>query len=141
MDNNLFKIHSTRFYDVTPKAIHSMCYEEHRLALSRYYLVARFIVIAVCSLNHIFRSDNSIEIWNLEHTPHLEKLFPGGTEASIEALVWSKGRLFSTGLHGFIVEYDLVALSPKASYAVTSGSAWCLAVNKKHTHLAVTPKS
>ena len=85
----------------------------------------------------IIRSDNSIEIWNLEHSPHIEKLIPGSTEGSIEALVWSKGRLFSTGLHGFVVEYDLVALSPKASYAVTSGSAWCLAVNKAHTHLAV----
>ncbi|EFX86991.1 hypothetical protein DAPPUDRAFT_97204 [Daphnia pulex] len=116
MDKNLFKIHSTRFYDVEPKAIHSMAYESNRLALSR--------------------SDNSIEIWNLEHSPHIEKLIPGSPEGSIEALVWSKGRLFSTGLHGFVVEYDLVALSPKASYAVTSGSAWCLAVNKAHTHLA-----
>lgn len=35
MEKNLFKIHSTRFYDVEPKAIHSMCFEGHRLALSR----------------------------------------------------------------------------------------------------------
>lgn len=116
MDKNLFRIHSTRFYDVEPKAIHSMAFESNRLALSR--------------------SDNSIEIWNMTHSPHIEKLIPGSTEGSIEALVWSKGRLFSTGLHGFVVEYDLIALSPKASYAVTSGSAWCLAVNKAHTHLA-----
>ena len=73
----------------------------------------------------------------MEHTPHIEKQIPGSNEGSIEALVWSKGRLFSTGLHGFIVEYDLVALAPKGSYAVTAGSAWCLAVNKEHTHLAV----
>ena len=74
----------------------------------------------------------------MEHTPHIEKLIPGSSEGSIEALVWSNGKLFSTGLHGFIVEYDLIALSPKASYAVTSGSAWCLAVNKQHTLLAVS---
>ena len=73
----------------------------------------------------------------MEHSPHIAKLIPGSTEGSVEALVWSKGKLFSTGLHGFVVEYDLIALSPKASYAVTSGSAWCLAVNKQHTHLAV----
>lgn len=74
----------------------------------------------------------------MEHSPHIEKVIPGSSEGSIEALVWSKKKLFSTGLHGFVVEYDLVALSPKASYAVTSGSAWCLAVNKQHTHLAVS---
>jgi hypothetical protein len=73
----------------------------------------------------------------MEHSPHIEKLIPGSSEGSVEALVWSKGRLFSTGLHGFVVEYNLVELSPKASYAVTSGSAWCLAVSKAHTHLAV----
>lgn len=74
----------------------------------------------------------------MEHSPHIEKIIPGSSEGSIEALVWSRKKLFSTGLHGFVVEYDLVALSPKASYAVTSGSAWCLAVNKQHTHLAVS---
>ncbi len=74
----------------------------------------------------------------MEHSPHIEKVIPGSTEGSIEALVWSKGKLFSTGLHGFVVQYDLITLSPKASYAVTSGSAWCLAVNKEHTHLAAS---
>ena len=60
------------------------------------------------------------------HTPHIEKHISGSNEGSIEALVRSKGRLFSTGLSGFIVEYDLVALAPKGSY-----------VNEKHTYLAV----
>ena len=86
----------------------------------------------------IYRSDNSIEIWNVEHTPHLEKQIPSSAEGSVEAVVWSNGKLFSTGLHGFVIEYDLVKLTPKASYSVTSGSAWCLAVNKQHTHLAVS---
>lgn len=85
-----------------------------------------------------FRADNSIEIWNMEHTPHIERQIPGSADGSVEALVWSKGKLFSTGLHGFIVEYNLVTLSPKGTYAVTSGSAWCLAVNKSHSHLAVS---
>ena len=35
MDKNLFKIHSTRFYDVEPKAIQAMAFESNRLALSR----------------------------------------------------------------------------------------------------------
>ena len=98
---------------------------------------ALFIIIIYRFIFPKFRSDNSIEIWNVEHTPHIERQIPGSAEGSVEAVVWSKGKLFSTGLHGFIVEYDLVTLSPKASYAVTSGSAWCLAVNKQHTLLAV----
>jgi len=121
MEDKLFKIHSTRFFNVEPKAITSMCYENHKLALSR--------------------SDNRIEIWNIEHTPHIEKIIPGtvedSIEGSIEALAWSKGRLFSTGLHGYIIEYDLIALTPKASYTAHSGSAWCLAINKQQTLLAV----
>ena len=36
MEDKLFKIHSTRFFNVEPKAITSMCYENHKLALSRY---------------------------------------------------------------------------------------------------------
>ena len=74
----------------------------------------------------------------MEHTPHIERQIPGSINGgSVEALVWSKGRLFSTGIHGFILEYDLVALSLKGSYPVTSGCGWCLAVNKNHTFLAV----
>lgn len=145
MEDKLFKIHSTRFFNVKPKAIQSMCYENHKLALSRYHSICVKLCLSKADLFVFIRSDNRIEIWNIEHTPHIEKIIPGSVEdsieGSIEALVWSKGRLFSTGLHGYIVEYDLVSLSPKASYTAHSGSAWCLAVNKQHTLLAVSSTS
>ena len=75
MDRNLFKIHSTRFYDVIPKAIHSMCYENNRLALSRYissfltsFLFTRYCKTSfqLCSLDRTIVSKYGA--WNTHPT-------------------------------------------------------------------------
>lgn len=47
------------------------------------------------------------------------------------------GRLFSTGLHGTIVEYDLSTLGIKHEVTVIGGSAWCMDVNHEKSSLAV----
>ncbi|CAL4191113.1 unnamed protein product, partial [Meganyctiphanes norvegica] len=111
-------IHNVRFYDHEPKAIHCMAYEEsaERLALSR--------------------ADGSIEIWNCSYRPYLYHVIGGNEESSVEALIWCHGRLFSAGLHGFILEYDLGTLQAKSHTAVTGGPTWCLALSPDKKKLA-----
>lgn len=41
--------------------------------------------------------------------PYLQKLIAENLESSVEDLKWYKGRLFSCGLQGYIVEYDCVS--------------------------------
>lgn len=113
-------VHSVRFFSVCPSSIHSLsfCKSRDLLALSR--------------------ADNSIEIWNFEGHPLLQRWIPGNSESSVEALTWSGERLFSTGLHGLVLEHDLVhTLGTRNQFAVTSGPAWCMAANKKQNRIAV----
>ncbi|XP_063976661.1 U3 small nucleolar RNA-associated protein 4 homolog [Diachasmimorpha longicaudata] len=114
------KIHHVKFYNLAPRSITCLSYEKttKKLALSR--------------------NDNSIELWNVSHTPFLEQVIPGDPRDSIEALLWiGPYRLLSTGLRGFIIEYDLISLKPKYSQSITGGAAWCLDVNPLHTRIAV----
>lgn len=111
-------VHSIRFYEIEPRAIHCMSYEpsQKKIALSR--------------------SDNSIEIWDMSYTPHIDRVIMGQPERSVESLLWCNGRLFSSGLTGMVVEYDLLTLVPKSSMPVTSGACWCIDTNKSKTQLA-----
>ncbi|GLG93835.1 U3 small nucleolar RNA-associated protein 4-like protein [Gryllus bimaculatus] len=113
------KVHNVRFYNLEPVAIHCMSYEPNyrKLALSR--------------------GDNRIEVWDFKDVPHMECLLPNLKSNSVESLAWCDQRLFSTGLQGFVVEYNLLTLSIKYQQAVTAGPAWCLAVNKEKNCLAV----
>uniref|UniRef100_A0A1B6CBI0 Anaphase-promoting complex subunit 4-like WD40 domain-containing protein n=2 Tax=Clastoptera arizonana TaxID=38151 RepID=A0A1B6CBI0_9HEMI len=112
------QVHNIRFYNLEPRAIHCMAYENDlkKLALSR--------------------SDNSIEIWNLCYTPHIERTILGEQERTVESIVWCDDRLFSAGLNGMIVEYDLFTLLPKYNIPVTSGPCWCLGINSSKTLIA-----
>jgi len=82
------------------------------------------------------RADGSIEIWNCSYKPYLYHVIGGDEESSVEALVWCNRRLFSAGLHGFILEYDLSTLQPKLHTAVTGGPTWCLALSPDKNKLA-----
>ena len=62
---------------------------------------------------------------------------PASEDVSVESLAWAGGRLFSCGLHGQVVEYDLDKRTEAKRYPVTSGPAWCLAVDRSCTRLAV----
>lgn len=50
---------------------------------------------------------------------------------------WANNRLFSTGLGGSLVEWDLVNLCMKKSVLLTGYAAWCLDVNQSNTCIAV----
>jgi len=114
-----FKVHSIRFYVPEPKAIQCMSANESEdtLALSR--------------------SDNSLEIWSISSTPFLQKCIPGLDEGSIEGISWYKDRLFTCGLHGFVIEHDLDKLQDKSRHAVTARSAWCMDVHTQAKMIAV----
>ncbi|XP_043260482.1 U3 small nucleolar RNA-associated protein 4 homolog [Colletes gigas] len=113
------KIHNIRFYNLEPRSVTCLSYESktRKLALSR--------------------NDNSIEVWNVGNAPFVECIIAGHPENSIESILWIGSRLFSTGLHGMIAEYDLTTLSIKNEVAVTGGAAWCMDVNHEKTCLAV----
>ncbi|KAH1008023.1 hypothetical protein HUJ04_005177 [Dendroctonus ponderosae] len=73
------------------------------------------------------RSDASIEIWNLNHTPFMEKSFTSNLDNySVEGLTWCSRRLFSTGHHGWLVELDLFTLTMKDKWSITGEAGTCL---------------
>uniref|UniRef100_A0A131Z3W4 U3 small nucleolar RNA-associated protein 4 n=1 Tax=Rhipicephalus appendiculatus TaxID=34631 RepID=A0A131Z3W4_RHIAP len=114
-----YLVHKVKFFKPSPKAITVLAYDH----------VAEKLAVV--------RSDFSIEIWSFKFTPCVEGVILGNPDNSVEAAVWHNGRLFTTGLHGRIVEYDLVSFEQKYSIAVTSGAAWCLAEDRQKTRLAV----
>ncbi|XP_037933093.1 U3 small nucleolar RNA-associated protein 4 homolog [Teleopsis dalmanni] len=113
------KIHNVRFYNLTPRAIQNMAYNNFlkKLALSR--------------------NDGSIEIWDMQYMPLLERTIPTTPGNSVEGMVWVGERLFSVGLSGEIVEWDLQKLVPRRKQYVTGNAIWCIDVNVKATQLAV----
>uniref|UniRef100_A0A1B0DK04 Anaphase-promoting complex subunit 4-like WD40 domain-containing protein n=2 Tax=Phlebotomus papatasi TaxID=29031 RepID=A0A1B0DK04_PHLPP len=109
---NLSHLHTVRFYSLPPRGITCMAYNaaDRRLALSR--------------------SDASIELWNVEGTPYMERVIFGAQNASIETLAWVNECLLSAGLSGEIVCWNLKTLEPQQSLMVTGTSIWCLDVHK-----------
>ncbi|KAH0944496.1 hypothetical protein HN011_006026 [Eciton burchellii] len=113
-------IHTIKFYNLEPKSVTCLCYEPKTKKLA------------------LVRADNSIEIWNIGNAPFVECTIAGHTEKkSVESILWIDTRLFSTGLRGAVVEYDLMTLGIKYEVVVTGGIAWCMDVNHEKTRLAV----
>lgn len=81
------------------------------------------------------RDDASIEIWNIQHAPYLQQTIVGSTIASIEAIAWCGNRLFSTGLTGELIEWDLRRHIAKHKLLLTGNAAWCMDINRQNTHL------
>lgn len=113
-----YRVHHVRFFDHKPKAINAFaCAEDsERLALSR--------------------SDGSIELWSIADDWYQEKIFYPCSSYSVEALLWFKDVLYSAGLEGELVEYDMKQLKPKVQIPGHSGAIWCLVKNASETHIA-----
>ena len=88
-------------------------------------------------INKYFRDDASIEIWNLRDAAFLETTILGGLNSSVEAISWSRKRLFSVGLTNGLIEWNLKTLQPRKNLLLTGTSAFCLDINKEQTCLAV----
>lgn len=86
----------------------------------------------------VARLDGSVEIFSLSSNHFQEKVIPGNEERSTEGICWvSHDRLFTVGLNGEIVEYDLEKLCPRYSTDAFGGPLWCVAPNFSGTHLAI----
>lgn len=136
--NGLCKIHNVRFYNLTPRSINYLAYNNAtcKLAVSRLVFVGniQFERFYVCLY---FRTDASIEIWDMRYAGYLEKTILGLPQSSVEAIGWVGDRLFSTGHTGELTEWDLKTLSVKQSVLLTGNAAWCLDVSRAHDHVAV----
>lgn len=55
--------------------------------------------------------------------------------ASIEAISWCRNRLFTTGLTGELIEWDLRTEKAKHKLLLTGNAAWCMDISRQNTHL------
>ncbi|PVU84995.1 hypothetical protein BB560_007189, partial [Smittium megazygosporum] len=112
------------------------------------------------------RSNGDIELWNCVKGFSLERTIPGPTGVSLESMVWSHQtqltkddlefydtpqeqeeaiqslkntppRLFSAGLNGAIIEWNISTMLPKAAVDSYGGAVWCMAVNNSQTTIAI----
>ncbi|XP_059917134.1 U3 small nucleolar RNA-associated protein 4 homolog [Gadus macrocephalus] len=114
-----FKVHRVRFFDYMPSAISAMAFNVHTERLA------------------VARADGTVEIYNFADNCFQEKVIPGKDGRTVEALCWAGQRLFSTGLNGEIVEYDLVNLRSKYTVEAYGGPVWTISSNSQGTQLAV----
>ncbi|KAI5623877.1 U3 small nucleolar RNA-associated protein 4-like, partial [Silurus asotus] len=114
-----FKVHRVRFFDYMPSAVCSLAFEPQSQRVA------------------VARSDGSVEIFNVVDHFFQEKVIPGRESRATESLAWVGERLFSGGLNGEIVEYDLDNHKVKYTLDAYGGPIWSIASNKQGTHLAV----
>ncbi|KAG8562953.1 hypothetical protein GDO81_015878, partial [Engystomops pustulosus] len=115
-----FKVHRVRFFDYVPSGVCSMAYSEQTERLA------------------VARNNGSVEIYNFPANYYLEKIIPGDDRRSTESICWAAGdRLFSAGLNGEIIEYDLMKLCVKYSIDAFGGPIWDIKANRSGTQLAV----
>ncbi|XP_008565211.1 PREDICTED: cirhin isoform X3 [Galeopterus variegatus] len=115
-----FKVHRVRFFNYVPSGIRCVAYnnQSNRLAVSR--------------------TDGTVEIYNLSANYFQEKFFPGHESRATEALCWAEGqRLFSAGLNGEIIEYDLQALNIKYAVDAFGGPIWSMTASPSGSQLLI----
>nr|XP_033796960.1 U3 small nucleolar RNA-associated protein 4 homolog [Geotrypetes seraphini] len=115
-----FQVHRVRFFGFVPSGIRCLryCERSERVAVARL--------------------DGSVELFNLAANCFRDKVFPGNESRSTEAICWAaEGRLFTAGLNGDILEYDLHNLRIKYSVNGFGGPIWCMEANPSGSHLAI----
>jgi len=133
-----FRVHTIKFYDPEPLAIHSMATEEKSNVYISPDTGKHMKSSQPCSAQlALSRSDNSVEVWDVLHAPVLQKYIPPLPDVQIECVGLFEKRLFAAGLHGFLYEMDYHKLEIKEKLAVTSGPAWCLDICKPTKQIAV----
>lgn len=115
-----FTVHRVRFFDYVPSGVRCISYSEQtgRLAVAR--------------------NDGSVEVYNFPANYYQEKVIPGDEKRSTESICWVSGdRLFSVGLNGEIIEYDLERLCIKYSVNGFGGPLWSIVPSPCGSQLAV----
>ncbi|XP_045463554.1 U3 small nucleolar RNA-associated protein 4 homolog [Harmonia axyridis] len=114
------RLHNLKFYKPKPNPISIISFNSQKQ------------ILALARLNA------SIEIWNVKDAPFIEKVLAFNSENySIEDLGWFQDRLFSVGLHGFILEYDIVKCTILYKSSVTGEAAYCMDIHEKNKQIAV----
>ncbi|XP_059480630.1 U3 small nucleolar RNA-associated protein 4 homolog [Neocloeon triangulifer] len=124
-------------FDPQPMTIHQLAYqaEGNLLAVSRY---ARKIPVPEGSKVAIEEPVGKIEIWGTRPLYRLKQsIYLPGEFSSIESLHWYKGRLFSCGIHGHLVEYDIKNEKIKKWTSVVGGIKWCMAIDNATGRIAI----
>ncbi|KAH8364794.1 hypothetical protein KR084_011704 [Drosophila pseudotakahashii] len=113
------QLHNVRFYTIKPRGIISLAYSKSSKCLA---------------LN---RETPVIELWNLEHTPFLDRVIHLAPDCPVESLAWAGNRLFSVDLTGKLIEWDVKSLKPRYEHSPTGNALWSLDVNPAETEIAV----
>ncbi|KAM9301508.1 U3 small nucleolar RNA-associated protein 4 homolog [Gastrophryne carolinensis] len=115
-----FKVHRVRFFNYIPSGVQSLSYSEQTEKLA------------------VARKDGSVEVYNFPANYYQEKVIPGDERRSTESICWvGSERLFSAGLNGEIIEYDLENLCVKYSLNAFGGPIWNIAPSPCGSWLAV----
>ncbi|XP_075045193.1 U3 small nucleolar RNA-associated protein 4 homolog [Mixophyes fleayi] len=116
-----FKVHCVRFFDYMPSGVSCMAFSEQTQRLA------------------VARNDGSVEVFSFPANYYQEKIIPGDEKRCTESICWVAGeRLFSAGLNGEIVEYDLQKQCVKYSLDAFGGPIWSIAASPSGSHLAVS---
>lgn len=73
----------------------------------------------------------------MKFAPYLDRVIQLTPETAVEELAWASERLFSVGLSGKLIEWDLESLQPRCEQSPTGNALWCLDINSAETELAV----
>ena len=115
-----YKVHRVRFVEFMPRAINSAAFD----------VGSKFPKVALS------REDGSIEIRNPAADWVIDRIIPGQDGRTVEHLVWCDGRLFSGGVSGEIIEWNLENLQPKYNQDSYGGAVWCLKFSYSKKYLA-----
>lgn len=69
-----------------------------------------FVTDRTCLIILVYRSNASIEVWDVSYKPHIDRVLI--CDSSVEGLAWYNERLFSCSANGTVTEHDLHSLSP-----------------------------
>ncbi|KAI8905491.1 WD40-repeat-containing domain protein [Gorgonomyces haynaldii] len=110
-------VHRCRFFKYSSSTIVHMAWSGKELAVAR--------------------GNGNIELWTFRKTWYHSRTISGNPDEPIEALVWIRNRLFSAGLSGVVLEYDMVHLKPKSTTHSMGGPIWCMKPNQQNTRIAI----
>ncbi|CAG0905331.1 unnamed protein product [Cyprideis torosa] len=115
-DSPEVRYHEVKFIEPTPIAVNCLAVNKDGCLLA------------------VARLDATVELWDIRDpsSPIFAMFFPPlpGNDPYVDGIAWLGRRLFATGLHGFLVEYDFSnPLQAKfRSQHLTGGGAFCLDV-------------
>lgn len=120
-------VHRCRFVDHVPQSIESVDFEPGGGRLA------------------VLRANADIEVWCLARGGWFcECRLAGATDAPVRRVAWGardaaypQGRLFSSGLHGMITEWDLCTLCARGSCDSYGGAAWAMSLHHGSGLMAV----